>query len=114
MSDGDGVRTIDTGVPPARFARGWHCLGLASSFRDPGPHAVAAFGTKLVVFADSAGGVALGALVELRRTGQIREDEQVVLVVTGSGLKPYGYDVPVSREEIPADVNAVLRALGIG
>jgi 3-ketosteroid 9alpha-monooxygenase subunit A len=55
MSDGDGVRTIDTGVPPARFARGWHCLGLASSFRDPGPHAVAAFGTKLVVFADSAG-----------------------------------------------------------
>ena len=55
MSDGDGVRTIDTGVPPARFARGWHCLGLASSFRDPGPHAVQAFGTKLVVFADSAG-----------------------------------------------------------
>ena len=43
MSDGDGVRTIDTGVPPARFARGWHCLGLASSFRDPGPHAVQAF-----------------------------------------------------------------------
>ena len=55
MSDGDGVRIIDTGVPPARFARGWHCLGLASSFRDPGPHAVAAFGTKLVVFTDSAG-----------------------------------------------------------
>ena len=53
MSDGDGVRTIDTGVPPARFARGWHCLGLASSFRDPGPHAVAAFGTKLVVLPNS-------------------------------------------------------------
>jgi 3-ketosteroid 9alpha-monooxygenase subunit A len=55
MSDGDGVRVIDSGAPPARFARGWHCLGLADSFRDQGPHAVQAFGTKLVVFADSAG-----------------------------------------------------------
>ncbi|HKT00364.1 MAG TPA: Rieske 2Fe-2S domain-containing protein [Rugosimonospora sp.] len=49
------VRTIDTGAPPQRFARGWHCLGLASKFRDGGPHAVEAFGTKLVVFADSTG-----------------------------------------------------------
>jgi 3-ketosteroid 9alpha-monooxygenase subunit A len=55
MSVGEGVRTIDSGLAPARFARGWHCLGLASSFREPGPHAVSAFGTKLVVFADSAG-----------------------------------------------------------
>ena len=29
MSDRDAVRTIDRGTPPARFARGWHCLGLA-------------------------------------------------------------------------------------
>jgi len=49
------VRTIEAGAPPARFARGWHCLGLAARFRDGGPHAVQAFGTKLVVFADSAG-----------------------------------------------------------
>ena len=55
MSDRDGVRTIDSGAPPARFARGWHCLGLADSFRDRAPHAVHAFGTKLVVFADSTG-----------------------------------------------------------
>jgi 3-ketosteroid 9alpha-monooxygenase subunit A len=55
MNDTDGVRIIDRGAPPARFARGWHCLGLASRFRDSGPHAVEAFGTKLVVFADSAG-----------------------------------------------------------
>ena len=48
-------RTIDAGTPPERFARGWHCLGLAAGFRDGGPHAVQAFGTKLVVFADSAG-----------------------------------------------------------
>jgi 3-ketosteroid 9alpha-monooxygenase subunit A len=55
MNDSDGVRTIDAGTPPARFARGWHCLGLADRFREPGPHAVEAFGTKLAVFADSAG-----------------------------------------------------------
>jgi 3-ketosteroid 9alpha-monooxygenase subunit A len=55
-SNGDhGVRTIDVGAPPTRFARGWHCLGLADSFRDGRPHAVEAFGTKLVVFADSKG-----------------------------------------------------------
>ena len=58
----DRPRLIDAGRPPERFARGWHCLGLAAAFRDgePGsagrrPHAVQAFGTKLVVFADAAG-----------------------------------------------------------
>jgi 3-ketosteroid 9alpha-monooxygenase subunit A len=55
MNDRDGVRAIDRGAPPARFARGWHCLGLAEAFRDSGPHAVQIFGTKLVVFADSGG-----------------------------------------------------------
>jgi 3-ketosteroid 9alpha-monooxygenase subunit A len=49
------VRLIEAAPPPARFARGWHCLGLADSFRDGSPHAVRAFGTKLVVFADSSG-----------------------------------------------------------
>jgi len=52
---GEQVRTIYAGAPPERFARGWHCLGLAEEFRDGQPHAVEAFGTKLVVFADSAG-----------------------------------------------------------
>ena len=49
------VRTIDVGAPRTRFARGWHCLGLADSFRDGAPHAVEAFGTKLVVFATADG-----------------------------------------------------------
>ena len=49
------LRTIDAGAPPARFARGWHCLGLAESFKDGKPHAINAFGTKLVVFADTKG-----------------------------------------------------------
>ncbi|WP_405133742.1 Rieske 2Fe-2S domain-containing protein [Nocardia sp. NBC_01388] len=49
------VREIDVGAAPTRYARGWHCLGLASTFRDGKPHAVNAFGTKLVVFTDSKG-----------------------------------------------------------
>jgi 3-ketosteroid 9alpha-monooxygenase subunit A len=49
------VRMIDAGSAPTRFARGWHCLGLADRFRDGNPHAVHAFGNKLVVFADSTG-----------------------------------------------------------
>ena len=49
------VRTIDTGVLPERYARGWHCLGLLADFRDGKPHAVQAFGTKLVVFAGADG-----------------------------------------------------------
>ncbi|WP_245006093.1 Rieske 2Fe-2S domain-containing protein [Rhodococcus globerulus] len=49
------IRIIDDGAAPTRFARGWHCLGLADSFRGGKPHPVEAFGTKLVVFADSTG-----------------------------------------------------------
>jgi len=49
------VREIDAGAAMTRFARGWHCLGLADDFRDGKPHGVNAFGTLLVVFADSTG-----------------------------------------------------------
>ncbi|MBL1077450.1 3-ketosteroid-9-alpha-hydroxylase subunit A [Nocardia sp. 2] len=49
------VREIDVGSMPTRYARGWHCLGLAKTFRDGKPHSVNAFGTKLVIFADSKG-----------------------------------------------------------
>lgn len=49
------VRVIDAGKPSTRFARGWHCLGLADSFRDGKPHAIKAFGTEIVVFAAEDG-----------------------------------------------------------
>jgi threonine synthase len=65
------------------------------------------------VLADSAGGVALGALLRLVRTGEIAEGEQVVLVVTGSGLKPYGYEPEYAPREIASDVDAALAALGV-
>ncbi|WP_067172598.1 Rieske 2Fe-2S domain-containing protein [Microtetraspora niveoalba] len=47
----DEVRMIETGSNPTRFARGWHCLGLADTFRDGRPHEVKAFGQTAVVFA---------------------------------------------------------------
>jgi 3-ketosteroid 9alpha-monooxygenase subunit A len=49
------TRLLDKGAPPERYARGWHCLGLARDFRDGTPHAVEAFGGKLVVWSDSQG-----------------------------------------------------------
>ena len=47
------IRDIDTGTLPDRYARGWHCLGPVRDFTDGEPHPIHAFGTKLVVFADS-------------------------------------------------------------
>ena len=49
----DQVREIEKGAVPTRYARGWHCFGPVRDFRDGQPHAVEAFGTKLVVFEDS-------------------------------------------------------------
>ncbi|OAT70763.1 3-ketosteroid-9-alpha-hydroxylase [Mycobacteroides immunogenum] len=57
MRSDDVIREIDSGAPMNRFARGWHCLGLAETFHDGQPHGIEAFGTKLVVFADSRGEV---------------------------------------------------------
>jgi 3-ketosteroid 9alpha-monooxygenase subunit A len=44
------VRLIEAQAAPTRFARGWHCLGLIRDFGDGHPHAITAFGQKLVVF----------------------------------------------------------------
>jgi 3-ketosteroid 9alpha-monooxygenase subunit A len=55
MTAVDEVRSIEAGSTPTRFARGWHCLGLASSFRDGKPHGVQAFGGKLVLWAGADG-----------------------------------------------------------
>src|SRR5690606_41870825 len=49
------IREIQAAAAPTRFARGWHCLGLLRDFQDGKPHSIEAFGTKLVVFADSKG-----------------------------------------------------------
>ena len=49
------VREIDTGTARERYARGWHCIGTVKEFSDGTPHAIEAFGTKLVVWADAEG-----------------------------------------------------------
>jgi len=49
------VRQIDVGELQTKFARGWHCLGLAATFRDGTPHSIEVFGQKLVVFAGQDG-----------------------------------------------------------
>lgn len=49
------TRMLDHGQQPMRFARGWHCLGLASTFADGRPHGIESFGTKLVVWQDTQG-----------------------------------------------------------
>ena len=51
------VREIDAGTLPDRYARGWHCLGPVKDYLDGEPHGIEAFGTHLVVFADSHGDV---------------------------------------------------------
>ena len=48
-------RQLDLGSAPIRFARGWHCLGRAVDLADGKPHAVEAFGGKLVVWSDTQG-----------------------------------------------------------
>lgn len=55
MSPLTEVRRIEAESAPTRYARGWHCLGLAETFADGKPHRVEAFGEKLVVFANSSG-----------------------------------------------------------
>ncbi len=49
------VRTLDRGNAPERFARGWHCVGLARDFADGKPHGLQAFGGKIVIWADKDG-----------------------------------------------------------
>ncbi|RRR43170.1 aromatic ring-hydroxylating dioxygenase subunit alpha [Mycolicibacter terrae] len=49
------VRQIEAQAAPTRFARGWHCLGLTRDLGDGKPHAVTAFGGKLVAFRGADG-----------------------------------------------------------
>jgi threonine synthase len=65
------------------------------------------------ILADSAGGVALGALIGLIRDGTVVEGERVVLVVTGTGLKPYAGEIDRDATDVDGDIDSVLSALGV-
>ena len=66
------------------------------------------------VLADPAGGVAFAALVDLVRSGAIASGERVVLVVTGSGMKPRSDESSYPARQIEADADDFLAALGVG
>jgi threonine synthase len=65
------------------------------------------------VFADRAGGAALGALLQALRDGQIESGSRVVVVVTGAGIKPYGRTELPPLHTLEPTVDALLRALGL-
>jgi 3-ketosteroid 9alpha-monooxygenase subunit A len=51
------AHTIEASPIKNRYARGWHCLGLASEYRDGKPHVLNIFGTRLVAFSGEDGRV---------------------------------------------------------
>lgn len=44
------MHTIESKPLPDRYARGWHCLGLADDYKDGKPHTLDVFGTRLAAF----------------------------------------------------------------
>ncbi len=65
------------------------------------------------IFGETAAGVTLGALREAVRKGTVGPDDQVVLLVTGDGLKtPQPIAGRLAPVEIDADADAVLDHLG--
>lgn len=44
------LHEIQAEAPPERYARGWHCLGLAEDYKDGQPHRLNIFGTRMVIF----------------------------------------------------------------
>jgi threonine synthase len=65
------------------------------------------------IFADTAGGVALGGLVDAVTSGLVEPGARVVLVVTGAGAKPHGNTAETTPAVIEPDVDDVLRQLGL-
>ena len=50
---------IEAAPLSSRMGRGWHCLGKVEPFRDGRPHAIDAFGSRLVVFQTESGQLAV-------------------------------------------------------
>jgi len=48
------VRQIEMTSPPERFARGWHCVGLSSTFKNE-PIGIEAFGIRIVIYRNTSG-----------------------------------------------------------
>jgi len=64
------------------------------------------------VFGETAAGVAVGALLEAVRRGELGEEDEVVLLVTGDGLKtPEPVAGSLRPVEVEADADALLERL---
>ncbi len=50
VKSGASAHAIDARPIPERYARGWHCLGLAADYKDGKTHRLNIFGTRLVAF----------------------------------------------------------------
>lgn len=51
------MHRIESAPVESRYARGWHCLGLAADYKDGKPHSLDIFGTRLVAFQGEDGQV---------------------------------------------------------
>ncbi len=66
------------------------------------------------IFGEGATGVAIGALREAVRRGEVGEQDRVVVLVTGTGLKtPQLSEASGRIVEIDADVDVLLEELGV-
>jgi threonine synthase len=66
------------------------------------------------VFGETAPGVTVGALREAVRRGELGEDDRVVLLVTGDGLKTPGLVADrVAPTVVEPDADLILEALGV-
>ena len=66
------------------------------------------------IFGETAPGVALGALRTAVARGELGAGDEVVLLVTGDGLKTPGVVAGLLRPiEIEADADALLESLGV-
>ena len=62
-------------------------MGGERERRRPGRRASCCSRETAGIFTETAGGVTLASALELARTGHFRKDDEVVLCITGNGLK---------------------------
>jgi threonine synthase len=79
---------------------------------DVGPNMSLLAGTS-GVFGETAAGVTVGALRAAAAAGEIGEDDRVVVLVTGTGLKTPQLVETRPGTEIEADVDELLAGLGV-
>jgi threonine synthase len=65
------------------------------------------------VFGETAAGVTVGALRAAAEAGELGEDDRVVVLVTGTGLKTPNVIEARAGREIEADVDVLLDELGV-